>query len=315
VKIRIWLLSLLAVGLMSLSVPLSAQQPLEGAWLVTEQAGERTFASWLRITHQEGVGWKALYLHRGGHPMPCDVIVQGNRVEIQMVPESHYEGDRNGPWPKLSGTLDGDILRGTGASGERSFTWEARRAPDRMEGQDRTVTWGEPLRLFNGRDLTGWEPADSRSSKWQAADGILVNQASGANLRTSATFRDFKLHIEFRIPPGSNSGIYLRGRYESQVADDYGKEPFTRMVGGIYGQIAPVVNATKPAGEWNILDVTLIGYRVWIVLNGQTTVDGQLIGGITGGALDCDEQAPGPILLQGDHGPVEYRNIVLTPAR
>ena len=142
----------------------------------------------------------------------------------------------------------------------------------------------------------------------------MVNPESGANIRTVAEFRDFKLHAEWKIPEGSNSGIYLRGRYETQVNDDYGKEPYSRGVGGIYGFVTPTVNAVKPAGEWNTVDVTLIGYRVTVVVNGETTIDGQLIDGITGGALDANETGPGPIMLQGDHGAVYYRNIVLTPA-
>jgi hypothetical protein len=176
------------------------------------------------------------------------------------------------------------------------------------------VQWGEPIHLFNGQDLSGWETVGSRESKWKAEDSVLVNEDTGANIRTTEEFRDFKLQIEFRIPKGSNSGIYLRGRYETQVADNYGQEPFSRGVGGVYGHLTPTVNAAKPAGEWNTVEATLIGYRVTIVVNGQVTIDGQLIPGITGGALDSNEAEPGPIYLQGDHGPVYYRNIVLTPA-
>ena len=91
--------------------------------------------------------------------------------------------------------------------------------------------------------------------------------------------------------------------------DQYGLPPHSRGNGGIYGYIAPTVNAVKPAGEWNTLDATIIGYRVTIVLNGRKVIDGKLIDGITGGAIDSNEAAPGPILLQGDHGPVYYRNV------
>lgn len=308
------LCSLALLLLCGVTVSITAAKPMEGRWLVTEETGDRTFSSWLRITHQEEVGWKALWLHRGGHPMPCDVTVEGERIEIQMVPESHYQGGAR-EWPQLSGHRHGDLLKGTGTSRGDDFTWKAYRAPDRLEGYSRSVTWAEPIQLLNGSDLSGWETLGSRESQWSVENGILVNGGTGANLRTTAEFRDFKLHIEFKIPEGSNSGIYLRGRYETQVADDHGKEPYIRMVGGIYGQLAPLTNATRPAGEWNVLDVTIVDYRVTIVLNGQTTLDGALISGITGGALDPDEWAPGPIMLQGDHGPVEYRNIVLVPAK
>jgi hypothetical protein len=267
------------------------------------------------VTHQEGQNWKALYLHRGGHPLPAEVRIDGNQIHVQVVPESHYSGPARARWPTLTGSLTGGKLRGTGTDRRgNQFSWEGVPAPERLEGIGMEPTWGDPVRLFNGQDLTGWETLGSRESRWKVIDGILTNEDNGANLRTTQEFRDFKLHVEFMIPKGSNSGIYLRGRYETQVADEYGKEPYIRMVGGIYGQIAPLVNATKPAGEWNVLAVTLLGYRVTIELNGQTTTDGQIISGITGGALDSDEGAPGPIMLQGDHGPVHYRNIVLIPA-
>jgi hypothetical protein len=176
------------------------------------------------------------------------------------------------------------------------------------------VTWGEPVELFNGQDLDGWVVIGDASSNWKAVGGILSNEKSGANIRTASQFRDFKLHAEFRIPKGSNSGIYLRGRYETQVADLHGQPPHNRGVGGIYGHLTPTVNMAKPAGEWNLVDLTLIGYRVTVAVNGVTTIDGELLPGITGGALDANESGPGPIMLQGDHGPVFYRNLVLTPA-
>ena len=130
---------------------------------------------------------------------------------------------------------------------------------------------------------------------------------------TEAKFQDFQLHVEVMVPEGSNSGIYLRGRYEVQVQDDHGKEPHARGMGGIYGQVTPVENAALPAGEWQSFDITLVGRTVTVVLNGKTIIDGQEIPGITGGALDSREAEPGPIFLQGDHGRILYRNLVLTP--
>jgi hypothetical protein len=128
-------------------------------------------------------------------------------------------------------------------------------------------------------------------------------------------FEDFKLHIEFRYPEGSNSGVYLRGRYELQVIDCYGMEPQKDLLGAVYGFIKPNENAAKKAGEWQSYDITLIGRRITVVANGKTVVCDQEIPGITGGAIDSHEGNPGPFMLQGDHGAVEYRNIVVTPAR
>jgi hypothetical protein len=150
---------------------------------------------------------------------------------------------------------------------------------------------------------------------WQAENGVLANKLKGSDLLTEVKLEDFKLHIEVNYPEGSNSGIYLRGRYEVQVQDDYGKEPHSRYMGGVYGHITPTANAAKPAGEWQVFDITLLGRWVTVELNGKVIIDNQEIPGITGGALDSREGEPGPIMLQGDHGPVSYRNIVVTPVR
>ena len=135
-----------------------------------------------------------------------------------------------------------------------------------------------------------------------------------ANLATDQKFNDFKLHLEFRVPKGANSGVYLRGRYELQIDDSAGLEPSSHHLGGVYGFIAPSENAARPAGEWQSMDVTLVGRMITYDLNGTTIICNREIPGITGGALDSAEAEPGPLLLQGDHGPIEYRNIVITPA-
>jgi hypothetical protein len=153
------------------------------------------------------------------------------------------------------------------------------------------------------------------TSHWAIRDGVLTNAQAGANLATKAQFTDFRLQLQFRYPPRGNSGVYLRGRYEVQVEDTRGQEPQSTHLGGIYGFLTPNQDAARPAGEWQTLDITLIGRRVTVVLNGQSIIVDQTIPGITGGALDSNEGAPGPIYLQGDHTAVEYRSIILTPAK
>ena len=142
-----------------------------------------------------------------------------------------------------------------------------------------------------------------------------MSAKSGANLVSEQKFTDFKLHIEFRYQKGSNSGVYLRGRYEVQISDSKGLEPSKGDLGAIYGFIKPTEMAAKDAGEWQTYDITLIGRMVTVVANGKTIICNQEIPGITGGAIDSKESEPGPLLLQGDHGPIEYRNIVITPGR
>ncbi|HRO70124.1 MAG TPA: DUF1080 domain-containing protein [Chitinophagaceae bacterium] len=138
---------------------------------------------------------------------------------------------------------------------------------------------------------------------------------SGSNLVTERKFDDFKLHIEFRYPKGSNSGVYLRGRYEIQIADSKGMATLKDQLGAVYGFISPTEMAAKDPGEWQTYDITLVGRMITVVANGKTVICNQEIPGITGGALDSNEGEPGPLYIQGDHGPIEYRNIVLTPAK
>jgi 3-keto-disaccharide hydrolase len=168
--------------------------------------------------------------------------------------------------------------------------------------------------LFNGKDLTGWKLRhEGAKNGWTVRDGLLTNTPPSTDLYTEEKFQDFQLHVEYMIPPRSNSGIYLRGRYEIQIMDDAGKPTHNRLNGSIYGRIAPTVNATKPAGEWQTVDATLVGKRVTVVLNGQKIIDNAEIAGPTGAALDDRESEPGPILLQGDHGQVSFRNLYIKP--
>jgi hypothetical protein len=115
------------------------------------------------------------------------------------------------------------------------------------------------------------------------------------------------------VPKRGNSGIYLRGIYEVQVADSYGRPTDSHNMGGLYSRIAPTVNACKPAGEWQTFDITLVDRHLTVILNGTKVIDNQPVLGCTGGAMWSDEFRPGPIYLQGDHEAVDYRNIELRP--
>jgi len=175
------------------------------------------------------------------------------------------------------------------------------------------------ITLFDGKTLAGWKLRDAKKKNgWAAVNGELavVDPKDNADLVSEQAFQDMKLHIEFNVEPKSNSGVYLRGRYEIQILDN----PDQKMAldshgcGGVYSRIAPKVVAAKPAGEWQTYDITFVGRQITVVLNGTTIVDG-LVDGITGGALNPFEGEPGPLMLQGDHGKVRFRNIVVTPAR
>jgi hypothetical protein len=212
----------------------------------------------------------------------------------------------------VEGTLQGNSLTGTIIFPDgKNYSWTAVRAPSLRRQKE--PTWGKPVKLFNGINLKGWHATGE--NQWIAVNGILRSPKTGSNIVTDESFNDFKLHIEFRIPKGSNSGVYLRGRYELQIADSKGLEPVKDQLGAVYGFISPAEMVAKEAGEWQSYDVTLVGRMITVILNGKTVICNQEIPGITGGALDSKEGEPGPLLIQGDHGPVEFRNIVLTSAR
>jgi len=177
--------------------------------------------------------------------------------------------------------------------------------------------WSKPEPLFNGRGLSGWETDPHAASHWMVQSGELQNTQAGANIRTTRKFTDFKLHIEYNCPPGGNSGVYLRGRYEVQIEyEPPSKNDIFHGMGSIYGFIPPASEVAPRPGQWESYDVTLVGRSVTVVRDGVLTINNAIIPGITGGALDSHESEPGPIYLQGDHtGGLKYRNITISLPR
>jgi hypothetical protein len=169
----------------------------------------------------------------------------------------------------------------------------------------------------SGSEFSQWRlKHPERPDGWSFEGGILTNTPPSTDLLTIDKYKDFRLHVEFRMPKDvySNSGVYLRGRYEVQIAKSFRQTPHNRGPGGVYGFITPGNLPLSPDGEWNTYDITLVGRRITLVFNGETVIDDAEIPGITGGALDSREGEPGPIMLQGDHAAISYRNIVITPA-
>ena len=169
--------------------------------------------------------------------------------------------------------------------------------------------------LFNGKDLKGWHVRhEGGHNGWKVENGLLVNTPPSTDLVSDQKFRDFELHYEYMIPERSNSGVYLRGRYEIQIDDAYGREPRNNRNGAIYGVITPSSNPSKPAGEWQTVDAKIVGDRATVVLNGTKIIDNAQVR-LTGAALDDKESEPGAIMLQGDHGKVTFRNIRIRPIK
>lgn len=283
---------------------------LEGRWDITVQEGDQQRPSWLEINHSGHKRLVGYFTGVNGSARPVSLIkYDRDKINFSLPPQ----WDREDNDLQFEATLQGDSLVGTMiAANTKTYSWVGRKAPS-LKRTTPTV-WGKPINLFNGKDLTGWQ-AVGATNQWVVENGVLKSPRSGANLVSTKTFNDFKLHIEFRYPKGSNSGIYLRGRYEVQIEDGYGTEALKDRFGGVYGFIKPSEMMAKPAGEWQSYDITLVGRTVTIVANGKMIVCSQEIPGITGGALDSHEGLPGPIYFQGDHGPVEFRNIIITPAK
>ncbi len=295
----------------ALAQPRAASDALLGRWDLVVQRGTQASPSWLEVERSGTATLVGQFVGSGGSARPIARIeLTGGTFRFAIPPQ--WEAD-----PRditFEGRLEGDRISGSMTMGDgEKATWSGTRAPSLRRAAP--PVWGEPATLFNGTSLDGWQPVGRRDSEWRAVGGNLQNAKSGANLVTVQKFDDFKLHLEFRVAKGSNSGVYLRGRYELQVDDSAGLAPSSHHLGGVYGFIAPSENAARAAGEWQSMDVTLVGRMLTYVLNGTTVICNREIPGITGGALDSAEGEPGPLLLQGDHGPVDYRNIVITAGK
>lgn len=285
---------------------------LTGRWDLQVRDGDAVYPSWLEV---EQSGYRTLvgsYVGQFGSARPIGEIKLDRKTGVfRFVVPPQWE-HRTNPIV-FEGRIEGDVLRGDTTNDQgQTIHWDGRRAPTLERGQ--SPRWGQPIELFNGRDLMGWKARHTEVPHgWQVREGLLVNVTPGNDLMTERRFHDFKLHVEFRYPEKSNSGIYLRGRYEVQIEDNFGFAVDSHYIGGVYGFLTPRVNAAKHPGEWQTLDITLVGRIITVVLNGEPIIERQAIPGITGGALDSDEGEPGPLLVQGDHGQVEFRKLTLVP--
>jgi hypothetical protein len=318
-KLRKAVLVVLALGFLTGAYSQSASsgstgsvKPFLGRWDLTLKAPGHEYASWLEIRQEDGK-LKAQMVSRWGNARPLPKIEIVNRHLTFVSPKE--EEDRKDDMV-FEGKLVGTILSGTTTGQDGTpWRWTGRRAP--ALHRTSAPKWGKPIPLFDGKDLAGWRMSDpSAKAVWTVENGTLVSPGHGPEIISDSKFQDFKLHIEFNCPPDSNSGVYLRGRYEVQVETDSIQEPASHHTGGVYGFLAPSPELPRKPGEWQSYDITLVGRWITVVQNGQTIINNQEIPGITGGALDSHEEMPGPIYLQGsEEGHVVYRNIVVTPAR
>ncbi len=282
-----------------------------GRWDLTLKAPDREYPSWLELREENGQ-LKAQMVGRWGNarPLPSAELSNG---QLKFVSPKEEEGSKTDM--VFEGARTGKILSGTtnGPDG-KTWQWTGRRAPSLKRASP--PNWASPIPLFNGKDLTGWhEDKPGASPAWKVENGTLITPGNGPELINNSKFEDFKLHVEFNCGPESNSGVYLRGRYEVQIETDSAAEPPSHHTGGVYGFLAPTPELPRKPAEWQTYDITLIGRVVTVIQNGKTIIDKKEIPGITGGAIDSHEELPGPIYLQGtEKGQVMFRSIVITPA-
>lgn len=285
-----------------------SSNPFVGNWGFNIPTPEGQRAAWLGIS-QNGNGLDVWFQPTGGHVVELkDFKAEGTHLILTVGQATAKHPGTTWDLTAANGKVTGRQMQGS-----KSTPLVGIREP--KLDRPAPAAWTSPVALFDGKDLKGWEPiGDTANNHWTVQDGLLVNEAHGANLRTVRTFNDFKVHFEVNCPQTANSGFYLRGRYEVQLEyETEVTEPPERSMGSIYGRLAPSQMLPRTPGKWESFDVTLVGRTVTVVRNGVTIIDHKVIEGITGGALDANEGQPGPFYIQGDHtGGLKFRNITVS---
>ena len=286
----------------------TARQDFAGRWNLTGTGEHRNRVYWLEVTDSGGQ-LTGMFLNRTGSPVPLDTVsIEDGQLIFRM------RAGRRGTAPQHRLRREGDRLVGTlndrgtdvRVVGVRPPKWADANASGRH-------AFGTAVALFDGASIDAFTlQHEDRPSGWSVEDGAMTNSPRANNLISKERFKDFRLQAEYKLEAGSNSGLYLRGRYELQVLDDHGKPPEKTGHMAIYGWTPPLVNASRPAGDWQTVDIVLVGNRITATLNGRKVHENSMIQAITGGALDADEALAGPIMIQGDHNKVWYRKMVVT---
>jgi len=315
--------SLSVLAVLSLSSAMNAaENPYIGRWALTIPDGG---AGWLGV-EEKGSALSSSILWGGGSVAPTtSTKVDGDSL---IVTREQKEKNGNVITETITAKAIGETLNlttikrdTTGKELSQAAEFTGKRIADLPARPDLSkVNFGKPIQLLNGKNLSGWRLLkEGADNGWSVVDGVLQNRVTKekgkhfGNLRTDAEFEDFNLKTEVLTQQGSNSGIYLRGIYEVQIMESFGKPLDSHNMGALYSRITPIVAAEKPVGEWQTLDITLVARHLTVILNGKTIIDNAPVLGCTGGAITSDETKPGPIYLQGDHTNVDYRNMVLRP--
>lgn len=307
--------------LLAASPVFCADQDFNGRWDITANTKPRPRAWWVELN---GVGTanpsgKFVSAYAGDMNVIDSISVKNGELTFVIIPKARQasaaaQNNRKRIYHArlASGKMEGTFeIEG---QSEPPLKWTAVRAPVIKDRDDGTWKEGKPIALFNGKDLSGWRGLiPGAEMKWSVEDGVLRNAPPTTDIISDQKFWNFKLHVDFRIVAHSNSGIGLRGRYEIQIIDDYGKPPGTHGAAALYSRIAPSVNASRPAGEWQSYDIRLVGRQLTVVHNGTKVLDKVEVDGLTAIADNADEAEPGPFIVQGDHSYVEIKSFVVTP--
>ena len=298
------------------SIAWAGREGFNGRWVIEPLGENKGRVMWLEIS---GAGTESItgFMVGGGPGGQLDAVrdarIEGRQLKFHV--ERVFEEDgRPALRTPVTAALRGGLLHGAAARKQGTVLWLGRRAPVLADRDDGSWKEAAPVDLFDGTGMREWHALRTGGAGgWYVAGSVLKNKKRADVLASNRTFWNFRLQVEYLAHPGANSGIGLRGRYELQILDDYGQPASDHGNAALYGRIAPTRNASRPAGEWQSLDVRLIGRDLTVMLNGVTVIDGKTIDGFTAMAMDWREGQPGPITLQGDHGAVEFRKIVVTP--
>ncbi|HEY8459452.1 MAG TPA: DUF1080 domain-containing protein [Blastocatellia bacterium] len=290
---------------------MAQEKPFLGKWDITGVGPHENYVYWLEVKEEDGK-LTGSFLNRSGSVLPLEEIkIEGGELVFSpKMPRADM--------PKLVSRAkfqEGRLL-GMLTAGDQEIAWVGERAPAWGEfNANKKYRMGSPVVLFGGGTIENmWDvQRKDQPSGWRVVDGVMTNEPKANNLVTRHRFQDFKIQCEYKLEEHSNSGVYLRGRYELQVLDDAGKPPDIHGHMALYSRVKPAVNASLPAGQWQTMEATIVGNRLTVILNGKKVHDNIVIDGITGGALDSKEREPGPIMIQGDHGKISFRKVVVTP--
>jgi hypothetical protein len=325
------------------------QNPYVGRWNLTGTGPDTDKVYWLEVT-QKGDQLEGRFLDRVAHATPLAwVRMEGKELVFQYgrgeggaddpvracgpIYRAHLENGKlighHTPEPCNLPARGAAPAAGAAASATppapttprppaREINWVGVRQPTwPPSNANGTHSYGKPVVLVGpGVGLDVWTGQTAgKEQGWKVVDGVLTNEPPTYNPVSKEKFKDFKIETEFKLDERQNSGLYIRGRYELQLALGTGNPATAGRQGllAIYGWKAPDVNAGKPAGEWQTLEAIVVGNHITATLNGQKVHDNAVLPAMTGGALDNDELAPGPIMIQGDHSRVSFRKMVVTP--